>query len=162
MSEPINCSESKFVTLISVQHEDFDMASEYQSLAKNPQCGAVVTFCGLVRDMNQGNIVSGLELEHYPGMTEKSLKEIAYRAREKWQLGDIRIIHRVGKLLMNEQIVFVGVSSKHRSNAFESCQFIMDYLKTQAPFWKKEQSQNTEYWVEAKTSDHAKLKKWEA
>ncbi|GAB5380581.1 MAG: molybdopterin synthase catalytic subunit MoaE [Aliiglaciecola sp.] len=145
---------------ISVQHDDFDLAHEYRNLANNSQCGAVVTFCGLVRDMNQGNQVVALELEHYPGMTEKSLMDIINLARQRWQLGDVRIIHRVGKLSLNEQIVFVGVSSQHRTDAFDACQFIMDFLKTKVPLWKKEQSTEGEYWVNARQTDQQQVKKW--
>ncbi|MEP1554454.1 molybdopterin synthase catalytic subunit MoaE, partial [Paraglaciecola sp.] len=120
----------------------------------------VVTFCGLVRDMNLDNSVSSLFLEHYPGMTEKSLLSIIELARDKWPLGRIRVVHRVGRLQVSEQIVFVGVTSQHRQVAFQGAEFIMDFLKTQAPFWKKETTKDGQYWVDAKQSDNHKAKLW--
>lgn len=146
---------------IRVQQADFDMATEYQQLiVDNQKDGAVVTFTGLVRDFNQGENVAGLTLEHYPGMTEKSLMEICKQARERWPLGRIRVIHRVGQLTLGEQIVFVGVTSMHRQASFNGASFIMDYLKTRAPFWKKEQTQEGERWVEARDSDQQQANKW--
>ncbi len=123
--------------MISVQFEDFSVAEEYAKLAEGTDAGAVVTFIGKVRDFNQGEAVTGLSLEHYPGMTEKSLEEIVVQACERWPLLQTRVIHRVGDLDLGDQIVFVGVSSAHRGAAFQACEFIMDYLKTRAPFWKK-------------------------
>ena len=147
--------------MISVQQGDFDMSDEYQSLiSENNTDGAVVSFVGLVRDFNQGNQVSGLYLEYYPGMTEKALQNIVDEARHRWQLGRVRIIHRVGQLALGDQIVFVGVTAKHRGTAFEAAEYIMDFLKTQAPFWKKETSGNSEYWVDAKASDRDKASDW--
>ena len=147
--------------MISVHCEDFDFAEEYQKLIKdNKSDGAVVTFVGLVRDFNEGSSVNGLFLEHYPGMTENSLKEISSQAKERWSLGRVRIIHRIGQLELGEQIVFVGVTSMHRKSAFEACEFIMDYLKTQAPFWKKETTQDGDRWIEAKQSDQQQADKW--
>jgi molybdopterin synthase catalytic subunit len=147
--------------MISVHHEDFNFAEEYQTLVKdNRSDGAVVTFVGLVRDFNEGSSVNGLFLEHYPGMTENSLKDISRQAKERWSLGRVRIIHRIGQLELGEQIVFVGVTSMHRKSAFEACEFIMDYLKTQAPFWKKETTQAGERWIEAKQSDQQQADKW--
>jgi molybdopterin synthase catalytic subunit len=147
--------------MISVHHEDFNFAEEYQTLVKdNRSDGAVVTFVGLVRDFNEGSSVNGLFLEHYPGMTENSLKDISCQAKERWSLGRVRIIHRIGQLELGEQIVFVGVTSMHRKSAFEACEFIMDYLKTQAPFWKKETTQAGERWIEAKQSDQQQADKW--
>jgi molybdopterin synthase catalytic subunit len=147
--------------MISVHHEDFNFAEEYQKLVKdNRSDGAVVTFVGLVRDFNEGSSVNGLFLEHYPGMTENSLKDISRQAKERWSLGRVRIIHRIGQLELGEQIVFVGVTSMHRKSAFEACEFIMDYLKTQAPFWKKETTQAGERWIEAKQSDQQQADKW--
>lgn len=122
---------------VSVQVEDFSVDQEYQGLSEGTSSGAVVTFIGKVRDMNLGDNVVGLHLEHYPGMTEKSLVEICNQAETRWPLLGVRVIHRVGDLDIGDQIVFVGVSSAHRGAAFDACEFIMDYLKTQAPFWKK-------------------------
>ena len=148
---------------INVREADFDLNLEYQALRNNnPIDGAIVTFVGLVRDFNQGNSIKGLFLEHYPGMTEKCLKQIVATARSKWTLGRIRVIHRFGQLDLAEQIVMVGVSSAHRKSAFEACEFIMDYLKTQAPFWKKEMTESGEKWVEAKQSDRDEADKWSA
>ena len=148
--------------MISVQTQDFDMASEYQSLiANNSTDGAVVTFVGLVRDYNQGNHVQGLTLEHYPGMTEKALEEIVLNARAKWPLGKVRVIHRVGQLNLSDQIVFVGVTSKHREAAFEAAQFIMDFLKNRAPFWKKENTDLGTRWVEAEVKDEIGQQRWD-
>ena len=147
--------------MIRVQREDFDHAYEYNALRNNDLSdGAIVTFTGLVRDMSASGELQGMELEHYPGMTEKALEDIVTEARSRWTLGEVRVIHRVGKLENNEQIVFVGVSSKHRDNAFEACRFIMDILKTQAPFWKKEFTESGHQWVEAKETDTASHDKW--
>ncbi len=122
---------------VSVQIEDFSVEQEYQRLSEGTAAGAVVTFVGKVRDMNLGDNVIGLHLEHYPGMTEKSLSDICDQAESRWPLLGVRVIHRVGDMDSGDQIVFVGVSSAHRGAAFDACEFIMDYLKTQAPFWKK-------------------------
>lgn len=122
---------------VSVQAEDFSVDQEYQGLSEGTSSGAVVTFIGKVRDMNLGDNVVGLHLEHYPGMTEKSLIDICNQAEDRWPLLGVRVIHRIGDLDIGDQIVFVGVSSAHRGAAFEACEFIMDYLKTKAPFWKK-------------------------
>lgn len=122
---------------VSVQVEDFSVDQEYQRLSKGTAAGAVVTFIGKVRDMNLGDNVIGLHLEHYPGMTEKSLSDICEEAEARWPLLGVRVIHRVGDMDSGDQIVFVGVSSAHRGAAFDACEFIMDYLKTKAPFWKK-------------------------
>lgn len=147
--------------MISVHHEDFNVGEEYQKLVKdNRSDGAAVTFVGLVRDFNEGSSVNGLYLEHYPGMTENCLKDISSQAKERWSLGRVRIIHRIGQLELGDQIVFVGVTSMHRKSAFEACEFIMDYLKTQAPFWKKETTQEGERWIEAKQSDQQQADKW--
>ncbi len=133
---------------IIIQHDDFDLTTEL-SLAKgnNSNIGAVVSFVGMVRDSAQQSLTK-MTLEHYPKMTEKSLIEIANQAHQRWQLGNITIIHRIGDLQINQQIVLIITTSKHRKSAFESCQFVIDYLKTQAPFWKKEHSKNTSKWVE--------------
>lgn len=147
---------------IGVQTEDFSLAEQYALLCQqNRQDGAVVTFVGLVRDMNQGNQVTGLTLEHYPAMTNKVLADIVVQARARWPLGRVRLIHRVGPLDLGDQIVFVGVSAAHRGDAFAACEFIMDFLKTQAPFWKKERSTDGEYWVEARQQDQHKAGRWD-
>ncbi|MCG7587810.1 molybdopterin synthase catalytic subunit MoaE [Photobacterium sp. OFAV2-7] len=146
--------------MISVQFEDFSVADEYAKLAEGTDAGAVVTFIGKVRDFNQGDSVTGLSLEHYPGMTEKSLEEIVDQARERWPLLQTRVIHRVGDLDLGDQIVFVGVSSAHRGAAFQACEFIMDYLKTRAPFWKKEQTPEESRWVDARETDTSAADRW--
>ena len=146
---------------IRVQETDFDIAQEYTNMRKNnTQDGAIVFFTGLVREMNQGRDVSGLFLEHYPGMTEKALHTIAEQACTRWPLSRIRLIHRIGQLHVSDQIVFVAVSSAHREAAFEACHFIMDFLKKQAPFWKKETSQDGDTWVEALEKDTQAMDKW--
>ncbi len=148
-------------TQINVQSQDFDFAYEYQKLRdSNNSDGALVTFVGLVRDMNLQQSVSGLFLEHYPAMTEKVLNNIVKQARAKWQLGSVSIIHRVGQLNVSEQIVFVGVTSQHRQSAYHANEFIMDYLKTDAPFWKKETTTRGDRWIEAKASDLKKSQDW--
>ena len=148
--------------MISVQEEDFSIAEEYQALReKNPkQTGAIATFSGLVRDFGDQSDVIAIYLEHYPGMTERRLQAIIDTAKKRWDIQGVRIIHRVGKLELSEQIVFVGVSSAHRSDAFLACQFIMDFLKADAPFWKKEMTNDGDTWVQAKDSDNSKAKSW--
>ncbi|WP_279151862.1 molybdopterin synthase catalytic subunit MoaE [Photobacterium iliopiscarium] len=146
--------------MISVQHDDFSVADEYAKLAEGNEAGAVVTFIGKVRDFNQGDVVTGLSLEHYPGMTEKALQEIIVQARSRWPLLQTRVIHRVGDLELGDQIVFVGVTSAHRGAAFEACEFIMDYLKTKAPFWKKEQTPVESRWVDARETDNSAADRW--
>ncbi len=146
---------------ISIQTQDFSLAEEVALLEQdNAIDGAVVTFTGRVRNKNNGNDVNGLTLEHYPGMTEKSLEKILVIAKERWNIGRVKVIHRVGKLDIGEQIVFVGVTSKHRQDAFAANEFIMDYLKVQAPFWKKERTTQGEAWLDAKTSDTNKAQQW--
>jgi len=146
---------------ISIQKNDFSLADEVNLLEdNNNEDGAIVTFCGRVRNNNLGREVKGLTLEHYPGMTEKALQKIMDTARTKWSLGRITVIHRIGKLLIGEQIVFVGVTSKHRSDAFAANEFIMDFLKVKAPFWKKELTSQGEEWLEARTSDTTKANEW--
>ncbi len=147
--------------MIRVQTEDFDVAAEYQALSNSSASGAVVMFSGLVRDMNLGDTVGGLFLEHYPGMTEKSLQSIVDEACVRWPLDSVRLIHRVGQMHPGDQIVFVGVSSAHRKAAFEGCEFLMDYLKTQAPFWKRESTSEGDRWVDARDTDKAAVKRWE-
>jgi len=146
---------------VSVQFEDFSVAAEYDYLSEGTAAGAVVTFIGKVRDMNLGDNVIGLSLEHYPGMTEKSLNDICQQAQQRWPIDRMRVIHRVGDLDIGDQIVFVGVSSAHRQAAFEACEFIMDFLKTQAPFWKKERTTESERWVESRDSDAKAASRWE-
>lgn len=146
---------------INIQKADFSLADEVDLLEENNnEDGAVVTFCGRVRNNNLGREVRGLTLEHYPGMTEKALQKIIDTARTKWLLGRITVIHRIGKLLIGEQIVFVGVTSKHRGDAFAANEFIMDFLKIKAPFWKKELTSEGEEWLDARSSDTNKANEW--
>jgi molybdopterin synthase catalytic subunit len=140
---------------IRVQTEDFDQGAEYRQLASGGDAGAVVTFVGRVREFAGGD--TALWLEHYAGMTEKVLEELVERARERWPILNTTIIHRVGELSPGDQIVFVGVSSAHRHAAFAACEFLMDFLKTEAPFWKREGDQ----WVAAKDSDQAAADAWQ-
>jgi len=144
---------------IRVQTEDFSLQAESEAL-QLPGTGAVETYSRLVRDHDADSQVHGLLLEHYPGMTEKSLQEIATQAGQRWPLSGITIIHRIGRLMATEQIVFVGVSSAHRNAAFAACAFVMDFLKTKAPFWKKSIQANGEFWVEAKDSDTEASRRW--
>jgi len=145
---------------IIVQTEDFDLASEVELIkSTNSSIGAVVSFIGTVRDLTSESLVS-LTLEHYPGMTEKSLRSIAEKARKKWEIETVTIIHRVGTLGIGDQIVLVITSSKHRQAAFDSCNYIMDFLKTDAPFWKKEVSDKEEKWVGKRESDEEQKKRW--
>lgn len=147
------------LTRIKVQPEDFNLADEYAALGNQADCGAIVSFIGSVREL-AGDPLLSMTLEHYPGMTEKSLLQITEQARQRWPLGNITIIHRIGTLSVNEQIVLVLVSSAHREAAFRACEFIMDFLKTRAPFWKKEQTTAAGYWVEAKDSDNQAAQRW--
>jgi molybdopterin synthase catalytic subunit len=145
---------------VSVQYEDFEVSEALSQLRQNPAAGALVSFVGLVRDMNDGEAVQALTLEHYPGMTEKALQAIEAEAKTRWDILDTVIVHRVGTLSLNDQIVLVAVSSAHRRDAFLACDFIMDYLKTQAPFWKKEQTAGGERWVEARIADDIAQSRW--
>lgn len=146
---------------VAVQTEDFDVGAEYALLTEDDTAaGAVVFFVGRVRDMNLDAGVSALTLEHYPGMTEKALASIVDEARERWRLLKVRVIHRVGRLALGDQIVLVGVTSQHREDAFEAAQFLMDYLKTRAPFWKKEETEAGERWIEALEKDRQAAKRW--
>ncbi len=146
---------------VAVQTEDFNVQEQYDLLCQqNSKDGAVVFFVGRVRDYNDGDEVSDLLLEHYPGMTEKCISDIVVQAQKRWALNRVRVIHRVGLMTTAEQIVFVGVSSPHRGDSFKGAEFIMDYLKTQAPFWKKESTASGERWVEAKQGDNVKADKW--
>lgn len=146
---------------VRVQTEDFDLTTEIALLrAGFPKVGAVVNFVGTVRDLNDGEQVAEMELEHYPGMTEKALEDIIAQARSRWDLFDALVIHRVGPLKPLDQIVLVAVTSAHRGEAFAACEFIIDFLKTEAPFWKKEQTPQGARWVDARTSDDVALQKW--
>ncbi|MBB3259695.1 molybdopterin synthase catalytic subunit [Paraburkholderia bannensis] len=146
---------------VRVQTEDFDLTTEVAQLrAHNPAIGAVACFVGTVRDLNDGSSVAGMELEHYPGMTEKALEAIVTQARQRWPGIEVLVVHRVGKLAPLDQIVLVATTSKHRGDAFASCEFVMDYLKTEAPFWKKEETEHGARWVDARTSDDAALARW--
>jgi molybdopterin synthase catalytic subunit len=146
---------------IRIQEADFDLTTEVKLLRKDdPRVGAVVTFVGTVRDMNDGSQVKGMTLEHYPGMTEKSLEEIIIQAKGRWDIYKTLVIHRVGPLLPEDQIVLVAVTSAHRGEAFAACEFIMDYLKTAAPFWKKEETPEGGRWVDARVTDDAAMARW--
>lgn len=147
--------------MISIQSEDFDFGAEYAALrGSGAGTGAIATFTGLVRDSGDTQGVSGLFLEHYPGMTEQVIAGLIEEASRRWDVRKARVIHRVGRLLLQEQIVFVGVCSAHRGDAFAACEFIMDALKTSAPFWKKELSETGEHWVEQKASDVTRGESW--
>jgi molybdopterin synthase catalytic subunit len=148
---------------VRVQQEDFDLGAEVARLrAGDPRIGAVVSFVGTVRDLNEGAKVAELELEHYPGMTERSLEDIVAQARARWPLFGALVVHRIGPMQPMEQIVLVACSAAHRGEAFAACEFIMDYLKTEAPFWKKEQTPEGARWVDARTTDDAAKAKWAA
>ncbi len=146
---------------VSVQEADFDIARLQSSLlAGLAEEGAVATFTGYVRRDNEDRQVGVLELEHYPGMTESSITDILRQAAARWPLLRASVVHRVGRLLPGEQIVWVGVASKHREAAFSACEFVMDYLKTQAPFWKKERAGDSEHWVAPRESDNKRADRW--
>ncbi|MDY0970334.1 molybdopterin synthase catalytic subunit MoaE [Siccibacter turicensis] len=147
-------------TRILVGHAPFSVGDEYAWLAACEEDGAVVTFTGKVRNHNLGDNVTALTLEHYPGMTEKALAEIVAEARARWPLTRVTLIHRVGELKSGEEIVFVGVTGAHRSAAFEAAEFMMDYLKTRAPFWKREATPDGDRWVDARDSDQQAAKRW--
>jgi len=146
---------------VRIQTDDFDLSTEIAALrAGRAGVGAVVVFVGTVRDINQGTGVSSLTLEHYPGMTDKSLEDIVAQAKARWQLDQVLVIHRVGPLQPLDQIVLVAVTSAHRGEAFQACEFVMDWLKTRAPFWKKEATPQGERWVDARESDDAAAARW--
>ena len=148
---------------VCVQAEDFDTGAEVSRLASGgDSVGAVVSFVGVVRGESGGEKLLALQLEHYPGMTERELSRIAYEATARWQLSAVTIIHRVGLLRPQDQIVLVVTASAHRQAAFDGCAFVMDYLKTQAPFWKKETRASGEYWIEARSSDDEAAARWDA
>lgn len=146
---------------ISVQREDFDVAAIIEKMrAGNPAIGAIASFIGLVRDINDEAPVASMTLEHYPGMTEKALEDIVAEARSRWRIIDATVIHRVGELKPLDQIVLVVVVGEHRGDAFAACEFLMDYLKTRAPFWKKEQTPEGSRWVDARGSDDIAAERW--
>ncbi|HTP47944.1 MAG TPA: molybdopterin synthase catalytic subunit MoaE [Casimicrobiaceae bacterium] len=146
---------------VRVQTEDFDVSREIDALcAGDARVGAVASFVGLVRDVNDAAEVRKLTLEHYPGMTEKALAGIVAEAKSRWNISEALVVHRVGELAPGDRIVLVAVTGSHRGEAFAACEFIMDYLKTRAPFWKKEQTPAGERWVEARSSDEEKASRW--
>ena len=146
---------------VSIQTEDFDLASELAALRSDSgKVGALVSFIGLVRDFSGDNRIENIYLEHYPGMCEKELGKIITEANARWQLLGVRVIHRVGTLLPNDQIVLVATASEHRKNAFAACEFIIDYLKTAAPFWKREQTPQGTEWLDTKVSDVQHMDRW--
>jgi len=146
---------------VRVQQQDFDVGAEIAALrAGNRRVGAIASFVGTVRDLNEGEGVAAMTLEHYPGMTERALEDICAQARQRWDIIDTTVVHRVGDLEPGDQIVLVVVASAHRGEAFAACEFIMDYLKTQAPFWKKERTPTGERWVEARASDDQAAARW--
>ncbi|SFM87933.1 molybdopterin synthase catalytic subunit [Izhakiella capsodis] len=147
-------------TRIRIGEAPFSLADEYSWLSQNAQDGAIVTFTGKVRNHNLGDSVAALTLEHYPGMTEKVLDELVVEARSRWPLQRALIIHRVGALCPGDDIVLVGISAAHRSAAFAATEFIMDTLKTRAPFWKRETTEQGNRWVEARDSDHQAAQRW--
>ncbi|OHX11145.1 molybdenum cofactor biosynthesis protein MoaE [Chromobacterium amazonense] len=150
------------VNHIRVQGEDFDVGAEVRRWSANPACGAVVSFTGLVRDYGDRQDVVALELEHYPGMTEKALADIVREARLRWSLKGVTLIHRVGRLALGDNIVLVVTASGHRRDAFEAASFLMDYLKRQAPFWKCEiLADGSRHWVDAKASDETAAARWD-
>lgn len=148
--------------MISIQPQDFSIADEIALLEQdNVSDGALVTFSGRVRNQNLGENVTGLYLEHYPQMTEKSLAKIIEQAKNRWKINRVRVIHRIGQLNVGEQIVFVGVTSPHRGDAFAAAEFIMDFLKVKAPFWKKETTNQGDKWLDSKQSDLDKSTTWQ-
>ena len=146
---------------VRVQTVDFDPGVEMAAMRLgNPKIGAIASFVGIVRDLNEGSDVAELTLEHYPGMTEKALEKIVADARARWDIYDALVVHRVGTLKPTDQIVLVVVASAHRGEAFQACEFLMDYLKTRAPFWKKEKTPDGTRWVDARTADDAAAERW--
>jgi molybdopterin synthase catalytic subunit len=147
---------------VIVQTAAFDLGSEVNAMSRGrSDIGAIASFVGLARDHNDGSGVQAMTLEHYPGMTEKALAALVEEARSRWALLDVTVIHRVGRLLPGDPIVLVAVASSHRGDAFAACEFIMDYLKTRAPFWKKEETPAGERWVDARASDDAAAQRWQ-
>ena len=147
---------------VRVQEGDFDLNAELTALrAGDARIGAIASFVGVVRDVNDGSGISEMTLEHYPGMTEKALEAIVVEAKERWNIFDALVIHRVGRLLPTDQIVLVAVTGAHRGEAFAACEFIMDYLKTRAPFWKREVTPEGARWVDARETDDAAAERWQ-
>jgi len=147
---------------VRIQTGDFDAGVEIAALRRsNPKIGAVASFIGVCRDVNDGGAVTKMTLEHYPGMTEKALEKIVAEAKARWKVMDVLVVHRVGELKPADQIVLVVVAGGHRGEAFAACEFIMDYLKTRAPFWKKEETPQGPRWVEARASDDDAAQRWE-
>jgi molybdopterin synthase catalytic subunit len=147
--------------VVRVQTGDFDVGAEIAQLRQgNPGIGAIASFIGLVRDVNEGDRVCEMTLEHYPGMTERALEDIVKQAKERWNILDVLVVHRVGRLRPLDQIVLVAVTGAHRGEAFAACEFVMDYLKTRAPFWKKEQTPEGARWVDARDSDDVAAQRW--
>lgn len=148
---------------IRVQRDDFSLAAEYEACreAAGPDCGAIATFIGLVRHVEGDAQVTGLHLEHYPGMTEKSINQIVDDARNRWSLQHVRVVHRIGALPAGSQIVLVIVASSHRPDAFAACEFVMDFLKTEAVFWKKEIRSDGEVWIKSTTGDYERRDGWD-
>ena len=148
---------------VRIHEQDFDVSAELAAMRLgNPKIGAIASFVGVVRDINEGDSVATMTLEHYPGMTEKAITEIIDQARGRWEVLDALVIHRVGTLKPTDQIVLVIVASTHRGDAFAACEFIMDYLKTQAPFWKKEITPKGARWVDARVVDDKAAERWKA
>jgi len=146
---------------VRVQTQDFDIGRELDQLTRGRRdVGGLASFVGLVRDANDGQAIEGMTLEHYPGMTEKALEDICAQADSRWNLIDMVVVHRVGALAPGDRIVLVGVASAHRGEAFAACEFIMDYLKTRAPFWKREDTALGARWVEARAGDEAAIDRW--
>jgi len=148
--------------VVRIQHEEFDVNAELARLRADPRVGAIACFLGVVRDLNDGDSVASMTLEHYPGMTEQALEGIVAQARQRWDLYEVLVVHRVGELRPTDPIVLVIVTSAHRGEAFAACEFIMDYLKTEAPFWKKETTPMGTRWVEARESDDAARERWDS
>lgn len=163
MSSDADRQKRESAISVRVQRDDFDLSGEVAALRRgDPRVGAVVSFIGTVRDMNEGAAVAAMELEHYPGMTESAITAVAERALARWPIHAASVIHRVGPLQPMDQIVLVACSSAHRGDAFAACEFIMDYLKTEAPLWKKEQTPDGARWVDARVTDDIALDKWAA
>ena len=148
---------------VVVSEKDFSIDSEYDFLSRNaPRTGAIVSFVGRVREFSEREDITGLHLEHYPGMTEASLNKIIELAHQRWDIQACSLHHRIGSLQVEDQIVYVGISCAHRDEAFDACRFIMDYLKTEAPFWKKELTQDGDYWVDAREKDQQARARWQS
>jgi len=146
---------------VLIQEDDFDLASELTTLRSgNSKVGAMVSFVGLVRDFSHNETIESIYLEYYPGMTEKALNKIIVEATERWSLINVRVIHRIGQLFANDQIVLVATTALHRGEAFAGCEFIIDYLKTAAPFWKKEQTREGSQWLETRETDVKRMEHW--